>query len=208
MNRTPRFWAGLDIGQRQDYTALTLSERVEGGGRVEGGARPRYHVRHLQRFELGTKYPAVVERVTDLMARVRRSGPAELTVDATGVGLPVVEMFTEAGLNPTSVLIHGGDTVSRGRPKEFRVPKRALVSRMQALLQSGRLKFAAGLPHLETLKEELSTFRAKINLDTGHASFEHWRARDHDDLVLALAISLWRAERWTPAPELPPSLSC
>ena len=114
----------------------------------------------------------------------------------------------EAGLSPTSVFIHGGDTVSRARPREYRVPKRDLVSRMQALLQSGRLKFAAGLPHLETLKEELSTFRAKISLDTGHASFEHWRARDHDDLVLALAISLWRAERWTPAPELPPSLSC
>jgi hypothetical protein len=41
--------------------------------------------------------------------------------------------------------------------------------------------------------DELQKFRAKINLDTGEASFEHWRERDTDDVVLALACALWYA---------------
>lgn len=79
--------------------------------------------------------------------------------------------------------------------REFRVPKRELASTVQALLQSGRLKFAQNLPLREVLVDELQKFRAKIDMSTGDASFEHWRERDTDDVVLALAISLWLARR-------------
>ena len=39
------------------------------------------------------------------------------------------------------------------------------------------------------LVRELSTFRAKVNIATWNESFEAWRARDHDDLVLAVALA-------------------
>jgi hypothetical protein len=47
------------------------------------------------------------------------------------------------------------------------------------------------------LERELQHFKVKINTQTGHDSYEAWRESDHDDLVLAIALSLWFAERRT-----------
>lgn len=210
------FTVGLDIGQSQDPTALTAVEDV-------GGDPTRYHLRHVERFELGTSYVEVAERVADLMSRdaltvcetekkqtgqytveqSRKEIPPVLVVDATGVGRPVVEMLRDEGLSPKSVWITGGDSVSEDG-SEYRVPKRELASTVQALLQANRLKFAKNLPLRDVLVDELQKFRAKINLDTGEASFEHWRERDTDDVVLSLACALWHAEhigRLPPAPQ-------
>ena len=209
------FTVGLDIGQSQDPTALTVVEDV-------GGDPTRYHLRHVERFELGTSYVEVAERVADLMSRdaltaceteKKRTGqytveqsrkeiPPTLVVDATGVGRPVVEMLRDEGLHPKSIWITGGDSVNRDG-SEYRVPKRELASTVQALLQAERLKFAQNLPLRDVLIDELQKFRAKINLDTGEASFEHWRERDTDDVVLALACALWHAERVRRLPTLP-----
>ena len=46
----------------------------------------------------------------------------------------------------------------------------------------------------EVLVRELSTFRAKVNIATGNESFEAWRSRDHDDMVLAVALAAWLGE--------------
>jgi hypothetical protein len=52
------------------------------------------------------------------------------------------------------------------------------------------------------LTRERNAFRAKPS--TTDADPLLWRERDHDDLVLALAIALWYAERHPP--ELPGEL--
>ncbi len=188
---------GLDIGQSQDHTALTA---VEHAGRGE----QEYRLRHVRRFELGTPYPQIAETVAGLMDAdgLQTKDPTAglisptLVVDATGVGRPIVEMLEEEGCSPVAIWITGGDSVNH-EGREYRVPKRELASTVQALLQSGRLKFAAGLPLREVLTDELQKFRAKINVETGEASFEHWRERDTDDVVLALACALWHADRGT-----------
>jgi hypothetical protein len=46
----------------------------------------------------------------------------------------------------------------------------------------------------ESLREFL-TFRIKMNAATEHESFEAWRERDHDDLVLAVALACWLGEK-------------
>jgi hypothetical protein len=63
------------------------------------------------------------------------------------------------------------------------------------LLQSRRLRIAGALPEVETLVHELSHFKVKVNLRSGHESFECWRSRDHDDQVLAVALAAWLGER-------------
>ena len=181
------FTVGLDIGQTSDPTALAAVEDA-------GGDPSVYHLRHVERFELGTPYPTIVEDVARLLGTDELDG-ADLVVDATGVGRPIVEMLEEEGLDPISIWITGGDSVTEDEEKrEFRVPKRELASTVQALLQSGRLKFAEGLPFRDVVVDELQKFRAKININTGEATFEHWRERDTDDVVLALACALWHAE--------------
>ena len=75
------------------------------------------------------------------------------------------------------------------------MPKRNLVSALQVAFSTGRLKIAKGLDLAKVLKEELLNFRMKINLATGHDSYEAWREGEHDDLVLAAALAVWAADR-------------
>jgi hypothetical protein len=155
-------------------------------------------VRHLERFELGTKYTDVVDRVATLVrSDPLRHMPAILLVDKTGVGASVLDSFTQAGIGAAAITLHGGSAVSRDPQRAgYRVPKRDLVTVTQVLLQNGRLKVAAGLPEAETLKKELLNFRVTIDPRTAHDSYEHWREGDHDDLVLAVSMAAWFRQYW------------
>lgn len=93
---------------------------------------------------------------------------------------------------PRPVTITGGQEVNG-----LNIPKRQLVSRVQALLQTHRLKIAAHLPLADALQAELLAFRSKISV-SGHDTYEAWRESDHDDLVLALALACWRRHRHSP----------
>jgi hypothetical protein len=196
----PDLIVGLDLGQANDSTGLVQLERSKDD-------RPRYDVQAIQRLELGMPYPAVVAHTYRVIEALADMGPRpsslHLVVDYTGVGRPIADMLLEAGFHRlgcqlTLITITGGDSVTRGdRRNEYRVPKRDLASSIQVLLQDKRLRFAAGLPMVQELKKELTGFRVKIKLTTGHDSYgagEDWRSAAHDDLVLALAMATWYGE--------------
>jgi hypothetical protein len=73
----------------------------------------------------------------------------------------------------------------------YKVPKLMLISRVQALLHAGRLKIHKHLADAPALVEELQSFRASVS-DHGFWRFGA-RSGKHDDLVLAVAIALWRS---------------
>ena len=101
---------------------------------------------HLQRFKLGTPYPTIVSAIGKLIAGLpKRDRQPELVVDPTGVGRPIVVMLTKAGLRPIAVTITGGINKNSSGFAHSE-PKRNLVSALQIVLQSGRLKIARGLP--------------------------------------------------------------
>jgi hypothetical protein len=195
-----RFYVGVDLGQSRDYTAVAVGEKITPP--QPGGRDFELHMRHLERFR-DVAYPDIVERLRKLMEapQLRGGGAAVLAVDATGVGKPVVDMLRSSGLTFDAVAIHGGDTQSEDPASgHYRVPKRDLIGGMQVLLQSGRLEIARSLEHAETLRAELLNFRVKINVATAHDTYEAWREGDHDDLVLAAALSCWAATK--PGPTL------
>jgi hypothetical protein len=151
-------------------------------------SRALYQVGHLARLPLGTTYPAVVAHVGRLLGQFPG---AELAIDFTGVGRPVFDMFVYGGISPTGVLITAGTAETR-EGAICHVPKLTLVSRLQALLHEGRLKILRALPEAEVLIRELSDFRVQFTT-AGNMAFNA-RSGRHDDLVLALAIAVWRAE--------------
>ena len=93
------------------------------------------------------------------------------------------------------VTITGG----RGNPHHdeygWKVPKKELVGVIQKLLGSKRLRLAKGLHNVEQITNELRAFKEKMKPDGGDSSLEAWREKDHDDVVLAMAIALWVAEK-------------
>jgi hypothetical protein len=190
-----RIALGLDLGQAQDYSALSLIfERL-------GGAEPSYDVPSLYRWQLGTGYPTIVGDVVKRVATVRRrerGATIALVVDGTGVGRPVVDMLAEKlahlDVELIAVMITAGHQATFGLrddgAQEWHVPKRELVSAMQILLQGERLRIAKTLPEAATLEAELKNFRMKFT-QSANAQYEAWREGDHDDLVLGTALPCW-----------------
>jgi hypothetical protein len=175
------------------------SATLDGRNRVE--VEHALHLRYLERIALGTRYPAIVGHVLGLLDRSPLSRETPLVVDRTGVGSAVVDLFTAAGVRPYALTITGGDQVIR-EPYHIKVPRRELVGQLVALYHGGRLKVAGSLPLVPALVDELLNFRIKVNLKTGHDSYEAWRESVHDDLVLTVALACWHAEN-TPAPIQP-----
>jgi len=182
---------GLDLGQSQDYTAVCVVEIA----RPEFGAKPIHHLRHLQRFQLRTPYPTIVTEVLKMLEGEPLKGHTDLVIDGTGVGRPVVDLFTAVGLKPVPVAITGGDTPHREKGW-YRIPKRDLVGILQVLFQTKRLLIAEGLPEGPVFVKELLNFQVKIS-ESGHDSYNA-REGEHDDLLLAAALASWRAERPKP----------
>lgn len=199
----PTAIAVLEVISRRDMAKLdpkivTMHDMDMAAAKYPGGldATGRIDVRHLERLPLRLPYPAQVEIIAGMMRRAPLNGRAELVVDMTGVGRPVVDMFRRAGLHPKGVTITAGDTESHSGD-DYRVSKLLLVSRLQAMLHAGELRIASKMTEAKTLANELQDFRATYSESTGYARFGA-REGKHDDLVLAVAIGIWWASRRQP----------
>ena len=199
---------GLDLGQAQDYTALTALEKklvnknivhdyldVQKNPTVAGSGR-EYHLRHVERFALEATYPAIVSKLQDRINAINLGDKYMVIVDATGVGRPVVDLMRKNKIRCTPVSFTGGekevfDEVFGG----WRVPKRILVSNLQVLFQNGQLKMAASLPHIDLITKELLNLKVKVTA-AKNDTYEAWREGDHDDLVFSLAMACWYAVRF------------
>ena len=180
------FVVGVDLGQAQDYTAICVVEAT-------GTELVDFQLRYLERLALGTTYPRIVERVEEIVRRLP-SGGWRLAVDATGVGAGVIDILEQAALQPIAITITGGDSV-QGEGRRWRVPKRDLVAVLTVAFQAGRLKIAEALPLAGVFAKELLNFRVKIDARTAHDTYGSWREGEHDDLVLAVALACWQADR-------------
>jgi hypothetical protein len=185
------YYFGLDLGQAQDFTALTVGQKIKTKeGEIE------YHTRHAERFVLGTTYPDMIDKLEERINAVNIDSDYIVIADATGVGKPVVDLMRKRRIKTVPVVITGGvkelfDPELGG----WHVPKRVLVSNLQVLLQAGQLKFAEGMMHAQTLIDELLNFKIKVTTKAND-TYEAWREGDHDDLVLSLAMAMWYAARF------------
>jgi hypothetical protein len=93
-----------------------------------------------------------------------------------------------------AVTITAGNVITPRGGARWNVSKRQLVSYLQVVLGSRRLHVSPELAEARVLLRELETFQVKIS-DSGNEQFESWRERDHDDLVLAVALAVWAAEQ-------------
>lgn len=183
---------GMDLAQKRDFTGL-CALRMR---RDDDGAFFELHA--VERLPMRMPYPQQVQYVAQ---KVRQNPPlagADLAVDQTGVGIAVVDMFRAANLplNVRAVQITGGSAVTRNEEGDYwNVPKKELVGVTLKLVETHRLRMVPGLPYAETLKAELQAFNAKITA-AGNETFGAWRERDHDDLVLAVALGVWVGERF------------
>jgi hypothetical protein len=182
------FSIGLDLGQKNDPTAIAVIERI--------AAMNAYtlRVRHVERLALGTPYPRVVDRVREIVQHDDLSGNCALAVDATGVGAPVVDMLRAArlGCDIAAVSITAGDRLQRSG-SSWNIPKRDLLAVMQLTLERGELRIPRNLRQLSSLLRELADFRSTASA-SGYVRLGADASGEHDDLVIAISLACWRAQ--------------
>ncbi|HTM49473.1 MAG TPA: hypothetical protein VL285_12350 [Bryobacteraceae bacterium] len=200
------FFVGLDLGQSRDHSALAVVERADVFTGIdpvtyERRRRRRYRLRFLERVRLGTPYPAVVDRVAEVVRRPALSGRCMLVMDATGVGAPVLDLLRAAGLGcaVTPVILTAGDGAFLGG-RVWRVPKRDLISGLQLMLEKEELGLPARLAAARVLARELAAVEERVgSAPRTLLRYGAWREEAHDDLVIAAALACWRA-RWKSPP--------
>jgi len=193
------FHIGLDLGQRRDHTAIAVVERVERPRAFLAPEKEPLMLRHVERVPLGTPYPEVVARVREVAGSDELAGQCALVVDATGVGVPVVEMLRAGrlGCEITAVTITGGEQGSQRQGAggfDWSVPKRDLIAGVQMLLEHDGLRFARGLREAAALVQELVDVRSTMR-ENGRVRLGADGCGEHDDLVIALALACWGAQR-------------
>lgn len=208
----------VDLGKMEDYTAIAIIEenRVEANAIIRRWLQQRadptrcgddlldlarpdklpklpdaiLEVVYIERVPLQTPYPMIERRL--LMMREQRPElqKASLVVDQTGVGTASVDYMRRAGLGPTGIVITGGNVITKRDDGGLNVPKKELASTIAVLLETGKLKYAAHLPFGQVLEGEMLNFKVKIS-KAGNEQTESWREKDHDDLVLCVAMGCW-----------------
>jgi hypothetical protein len=196
---------GLDLGKLSDYSALAGITWTVPGGRSPRW-KPDYNVPTLHRWALGTSYKDVGasvlkfhQGIAEKVAPGLITIPPVLVADSTGVGEAVLESLYEQFIAAkakgfmTGVTITAGNAVKLAGNARWHVSKMQLVSILQVLLGTRRLHVAPALEHGRVLLRELETFQVKVT-EALNVTYETLRARDHDDLVLAVALACWGAE--------------
>ncbi len=210
MNPNPDIAMGVDLGKVRDPSAIVVVEgywhrvdtqpgepaTVYRNGRPEtvvprigGRLVPAYHVTHIERLDLGTPYPVVVDRVLDVGSNV---GAYFCILDATGVGQAVVDMFTAEQrrrdnhwprVDPFTLTggEHGGDRS---------ISKVDLTGAIKRQTSSGALVIdPPDQPNAAKLIQELQDFEVRIN-QRGHDRYGSATESAHDDLVIALGLGI------------------
>jgi Terminase RNaseH-like domain len=193
---------GVDLGQKRDHTAIVVVERVQRHRYLVGPDRELL-VRAAERLPLGTLYPEIAQIVKHVVqvvkSRLGHQESCQLVVDATGVGKPVVDALqaSQPGCWMTAVTITSGNKqhYRSGESSSINVPKQNLMAGVQLALENGELRIPKAMVSAGTLMRELLDMRMS-HREVGGVRFGAERSGQHDDLVVALALAVWKAKTW------------
>lgn len=189
----PRAFLGVDLGQRQDHSALALLDlQWKYVGRCaatyEWVFEPLLTLRGLHRFPLNTSYLEVQEMLIDFLGEIdHRFDLAipprrDLIIDAGGPGGPMVDWLRRSlprGVELKPVLITSGHAEGRHSDGYRTIPRRTLITELILMINYRTLTIPPGLVHWDTLVAEMLQIRG----ENGHPV-----ADGHDDLVMALGL--------------------
>jgi hypothetical protein len=153
---------GVHFGQEREPTAICVAEIEERN--VAGWYEDHFLIRHLERLPVGAPYPAITERVTALIQRLRTQHRATtlLNLNATGIGTPLVDLIRRQPISVRvwDVYFNHGDRRIVVDHREIGLGKAFVVTRLQTLLQAHRIHLPES-EEVRILAEELLGVRGE-----------------------------------------------
>jgi len=169
-NETPtgHFYAGIDLAEKVDHTAIAVVQRTSTG----------LDLVHMHRFKLGTSLAAAIGYTKTLNDRWSRIHAAY--IDKTKHGDYIVQDFREAGIAHAQ-----GVTFTQNSKME-------MAQLLKQRLHEGALR----IPYDRTLLDELNTEQYELT-KTGKITYSHPEGT-HDDRFWALALAIYASEQSKP----------
>ena len=189
-----RYYFGVDLGQRKNYTTMTVLERhwkmatprefLESAGRAYHGEWI-FEVVKAERIDLGTPYTDAADWVIDEIAKIDERLPRTLILDGSGVGSAVKDYLRMRQVKATLVnaVITGGDQIGyRASPHATYVSRVELMTRLAVAVENREFGIdRVKCKEWRQLKDELMNLRRQGKPGGG----------GQDDLAFALALSVW-----------------
>jgi len=184
-------FVGIDVGKRQDHTAIVVLEcafhRAEHRNPVtqEYPTTAHLHVRYAESLPLGTDHLGLPGRVRSILNA--QPGPyrrTHLIIDATGESTLIEVLRRDRALTVDTfqpAVITGGYQTNPLSGGYTGIPRPDLLTRLRTALGNEKLSLPDATSGVPELANELIHFRS----DGGQT--------EHDDLVFALALATWQA---------------
>ena len=184
-------FVGIDVGKRQDHTAIVVLEcafrRSEHRDPVSQAypTTAHLHVRYSESLPLGTDHLGLPGRLRSIISA--QPGPyrkTHLIIDATGESTLIEVLRRDRALQVDTfqpAVITGGYQTNHLSGGYTGIPRPDLLTRLRTALGNEKLSLPEATPGVPDLVHELVNFRS----DGGQT--------DHDDLVFALALATWQA---------------
>jgi hypothetical protein len=159
--RGHHYVVGVDLARINDYTVLVVMDRAT------------RHVVHFERFNQISweiQYRKIIETT-------KFWNNAVVCIDWTGIGDPIVETLSAAGIYMEPYKIGGS------------IAKQQLIEKLRVNIEKGRISF----PHIPVLRNELEIYEYNIS-EGGTVRYSAPPGR-HDDCVVSLALANWVADQ-------------
>jgi len=156
-----RYILGVDLGKLKDFTVLTVMDCLN------------RHVVYQDRFNK-LEWEIQYSRMIDVARRYK----AQVCIDSTGIGDPIVETIQGAGLNVVPYKISSNTA------------KHQLIDKLRINIEKARISFPA---ELTVMRRELESYEYIVNTN-GTVKFSA-PSGSHDDCVISLALCNWQADQ-------------
>ena len=194
-----RIYVGLDLGKRQDHTALAVLElRWQYGEKNYATNKVAEHptllLRYAARLALDTETTKIPRFVRDTLQRFapNTADPTRtdtLLIDATGNGHTVVELIRKDQIRARiiPICLTGGHKANFLKDGYQSLPRTDMVNSLKMLFELGHLELDQDAPGFHDVERELVQFQPSGD------------QQEHDDLVMAIAMAAWQAIKECPA---------
>lgn len=150
---------GVDLARLKDYTVLIV---------VDKATRKVVYFDRFNKISWEVQYHKIIELAKRYKARV--------CIDSTGIGDPIVEALSRAGLDIMPYKIHSSAT------------KQQLIDKLRVAVENQNISF----PNIPILVKEMESYEYTVGTN-GNVKFSA-PSGGHDDCVIALALANWCAD--------------
>ena len=193
-----RYAVGLDVGGRgEDPSALAIIKAesrpfMTGRGWEQALTAPEYTVVYTETAKLDEAVD-VIDWVASILRKLKNW---TLTMDATGMGAPLVGLFEQAKVPVNAVTMTAGSSINR-KGNRITCSKNVLFENAATCLENGSLRIAHDLPEKEELIRESTSVEFKMT-SAGNLTLQGGGRGHHADRFVAMCLALLSETHFAP----------